>query len=177
METINPLGVAPSLTTHHGAGRVTTLRDSHHVLLSLLQWATRGVSDGILSCDLYRAPGLYWTMNSPRLPAEKCFTSGWVRHPAAVLSARIISAHSDILRSSKRNCFISDQHFMLWEFLNTLVFIAGEREREREREEFLFLLLCLHRDCTASNIFFVNQQGKRYIDIISHFISDRVMVF
>ena len=65
---------------------------------------------------------------------------------------------------------------MLWEFLNTLVFIAGEREREREREEFLFLLLCLHRDCTASNIFFVNQQGKRYIDIISHFISDRVMV-
>ena len=49
---------------------------------------------------------------------------------------------------------------MLWEFLNTLVFIAREREREREREEFLFLLLCLHRDCPASNILFVNQQNK-----------------
>ena len=174
METINPLGVAPSLTTHHGAGRVTTLRDSHHDLLSLIQWATRGESGCIWSCGFLQSSRS--VLNSPRLPAEKCFTSGWVRHPAAVLSARIISAHSDILRSSKRNCFISDQHFMLWEFLNTLVFIAGEREREIEREEFLFLLLCLHRDFTASNIFFVNQQGKRYIDIISHFISDRVMV-
>ena len=142
METINPLGVAPSLTTHHGAGRVTTLRDSHHDLLSLIQWASRGVSGCVWSCGFLQSSRS--VLNSPRLPAEKCFTSGWVRHPAAVLSARIISAHSDIFRSSKRNCFISDQHFMLWEFLNTLVFIARERERSFYSYYFVFTGTALH---------------------------------